>query len=312
MATFGVQIEPQFGYTYEEIRGIARACEELDFATLTVSDHLMLSADAIGVPCLECWTVLAALAVDTATVRIGPLVSCASYREPSLLAKVAASVDVQSGGRLEFGLGAGWKEVEYEAYGYRFPPPGERVDRLEESLEIVRRMWGEEAATYEGRYYAVRDALCEPKPLQEGGPPVWVGGYGDRILRVVARLADGINMAQSPTAEEYAERLGVLERACEEVGRNPAEVRKSHFFFPVVAEAAHEEEVIRDFARALQSTEERIRSLGERGYLGEAAGLVDHLQPYVDLGVSHFILGLPKGWEIPAMQGIHDEVMGNL
>ncbi len=272
----------------------------------------MLSADAVGVPCLECWTVLAALAVNTSTVRIGPLVSCASYREPSLLAKVAASVDVQSGGRLEFGLGAGWKELEYGAYGYRFPPPGERVDRLEESLEIVQRMWREDVATYEGRYYAIRDALCEPKPVQEGGPPVWVGGYGGRLLRVVARLADGINMARSPSPEEYAERLEVLEKACREVGRDPDEVRKSHFFFPVVAEAANEEEVVRDFARALRTTEERIRGIGERGYLGEAAGLVDYLQPYVDLGVSHFILALPKGWELPAMRGIHDDVMGNL
>lgn len=312
MATFGVQIEPQFGYSYEEIRDIARACEELDFTTLTVSDHLMLSEDAVGVPCLECWTVLAALAVDTSTVRIGPLVSCASYREPSLLAKTAASVDVQSGGRLEFGIGAGWKEVEYEAYGYRFPPPGERVDRLEESLEIVRRMWTEDAATYEGAYYAVRDALCEPKPVQAGGPPIWVGGYGDRLLRVVARLADGINMARNPPPDEYAERLRVLARHCEEVGREPEDVDRSHFFFAVVAEAAREEEVVRDFARALRTTEDRIRGIGDRGYLGEAEGLVDHLRPYVELGVPHFILGLPKGWEVPAMAQIHDDVMGDL
>lgn len=312
MATFGVQMEPQFGYAYGEILDIARACEDLGFATLTVSDHLVLSEDAVGVPCLECWTVLAGLAVDTSTVRIGPLVSCNSYREPSLLAKVAASVDVLSGGRLEFGLGAGWKEVEYEAYGYRFPPAGERVDRLEEALEIVRRMWREERASYEGTYHTVREAPCEPKPVQGGGPPIWVGGLGDRLLRIATRLADGINLAGSPSPEEFAGRMERVRGFAQAVGRDYDDLRWSHFLFAVVASAEKEEAVVRDFARALRTTEDRIRGIGKRGYLGPAEGLVDRLAPYVDLGVDHFILGLPKGWEVPAMEALRHDVLGAL
>lgn len=312
MPTFGIQVEPQFGYAYDEILAIARACEDLGFATLTVSDHLMLNADAVDVPCLECWTVLAGLAVDTSKVRIGPLVACTSYREPSLLAKMAASVDVLSGGRLEFGIGAGWKEVEYEAYGYRFPPAGERVDRLEEALEIVRRMWTEEKATFEGRYYAVRDAICEPKPLQAGGPPVWVGGKGDRLLRIATRLADGINLSEFPSPQVYEERMAALRRFCEEVGRDFDALGKSHFTWALVAPRGKGDTMVADFARALGSSEERVRRIGEYGYLGDGEGLLDFLRPYVDVGVDRFALGLPKGWEIPAMEVLRDVVLGVL
>ncbi len=188
MVTLGVQIEPQFGYTYEEVLDTGRACEEFGFTTLHISDHLMLNADAVDIPCLECWILLSALAVDLAKVRIGPLVSATSYRSPSLLAKMAASLDVISNGRLEFGLGAGWKEVEYNAYGYPFPSARERVDRMGEALQIIRRMWTEDRASFAGRYYTIEDAVCAPKPVQEGArlsgseavetgpsawPPVW-------------------------------------------------------------------------------------------------------------------------------------------
>src|SRR4051812_19078075 len=151
----GVQIEPQFGFSYEAIRDVARAAHQAGFTRLWVSDHLLLSKDAVATDCLEAWTVLAGLARDTEGIRIGPMVSAQSYRNPALLAKIAAGVDQMSGGRLEFGVGAGWKDVEYQAYGYDFPEAGTRVTQLVETLEICTRLWTQERATYKGRSYSV-------------------------------------------------------------------------------------------------------------------------------------------------------------
>src|SRR6185503_20769349 len=154
-----VQIEPQFGFSYADVLGIAREAETAAFRALWVSDHLFLGADAVATDCLEAWTLLAALARDTEGIRIGPMVSAQSYRNPALLAKIAAGVDQMSGGRLEFGLGAGWKDVEYRAYGYEFPEAGVRVTQLVETLEICTRLWTEERATYKGKSYSIENAV---------------------------------------------------------------------------------------------------------------------------------------------------------
>src|SRR5213594_464289 len=138
---FGIQIEPQFGFTYEDIRDIARDAESRGFAGLWVSDHLFLDQNAAGTNCLEAWTLLAALSRETRTLRLGTMVTAVSYRNPALLAKIAADVDVLSAGRLEFGVGAGWKEQEYRAYGYEFPPPNVRIGQLVDAIEICLRMW---------------------------------------------------------------------------------------------------------------------------------------------------------------------------
>ena len=137
---FGLQIEPQYGFSYEDIRGIAAESEKRGFESLWVSDHFFLSPELAETPCLECWTTLAALARDTSRLRLGAMVASQSYRNPALAAKMAASVDNLSSGRLNFGIGAGWKEVEYRAYGYPFPSPDARIRQLNESLEIAKRM----------------------------------------------------------------------------------------------------------------------------------------------------------------------------
>ena len=136
----GVQIEPQFGFSYGDVLAIAREAETSGFRALWVSDHLFLGADAVATDCLEAWTLLAALAVDTKKIRIGPMVTAQSYRNPALLAKIAAGVDQMSGGRVEFGVGAGWKEVEYKAYGYEFPDAPTRVTQLVETL-VTFAIW---------------------------------------------------------------------------------------------------------------------------------------------------------------------------
>src|SRR5881296_79895 len=162
----GVQIEPQLGFKFEDVLAIALDAERAGFTRLWVSDHLFLDPNAANTDCLEAWTLLAALAVRTERIRIGPMVTSQSYRNPALLAKIAAGVDQMSGGRLEFGVGAGWKEDEYDAYGYDYLPAGSRLEQLKDALEITRRLWTEDRATYHGRQYRVNNAVCAPKPLQ--------------------------------------------------------------------------------------------------------------------------------------------------
>src|SRR5574337_484768 len=150
---FGVQIEPQFGFSFDDIKDIAHDAERLGADALWVSDHLFLNDTSAAMDCLEAWTLLAALTQVTTRIRLGTLVTCQSYRNPALLAKMAADVDVLSGGRLDVGIGAGWKELEYRAYGYDFPAPGIRVDQLVDTIEICLRMWTEEKASYRGKHY---------------------------------------------------------------------------------------------------------------------------------------------------------------
>src|SRR5438445_2725003 len=165
----GVQIEPQFGFTFEEILAIANEARAAGFTRLWVSDHLFNDADAVATDCLEAWSLLAALAVKTEGIRIGAMVTCQSYRNPALLAKIAADVDVISGGRLEFGVGAGWKDFEYRAYGYPFPDGPTRVTQLIETLVICTRMWLEKGWDFHGDAYSIRHAPMSPWYARE--PP---------------------------------------------------------------------------------------------------------------------------------------------
>src|SRR3989442_10424996 len=178
----GVQIEPQLGFKFEDVLAIALDAERAGFTRLWVSDHLFLDPNAANTDCLEAWTLLAALAVRTERIRIGPMVTSQSYRNPALLAKIAAGVDVMSRGRLEFGLGAGWKEVEYRAYGYEFPDGPTRVTQMIETLEICTRMWREKPATLPGEHYPLYDAPPPPKPPPKP-PPTSIGGAKPPVLR---------------------------------------------------------------------------------------------------------------------------------
>jgi alkanesulfonate monooxygenase SsuD/methylene tetrahydromethanopterin reductase-like flavin-dependent oxidoreductase (luciferase family) len=235
----GVQIEPQFGFGFEELVRIAEDAERAGFTRYWVSDHLFLDEDAVATDCLEAWTLLAALALRTRSVRIGPMVTAQSYRNPALLAKIAAGVDVMSGGRLEFGIGAGWKEVEYRAYGFEYPPDGARVTQMVEALEICRRMWTEARATFHGKHYRIDGALCSPKPVQRP-LPVWIGGKMPRIMRAAARSAQWFNLgggvgARGPQAVAAAMRQ--LDEICRAVKRDPRTLGRSVFLGATVAKA---------------------------------------------------------------------------
>ncbi len=237
----GVQIEPQFGFSYADVVGIAREAEAAGFRALWVSDHLFLGADAVATDCLEAWTLLAALAVDTKKIRIGPMVTSQSYRNPALLAKIAAGVDQMSGGRVEFGVGAGWKEVEYKAYGYEFPDAPTRVTQLVETLEICTKLWTQDKASYRGKHYRIEEAVSSPKPVQKPFP-IWIGGTKPRVMRIAARYAQWFNMSNpgQPADTRIAELNEMLPEACKAVGRDPATLKRSLFIQVLVAPTRRE------------------------------------------------------------------------
>jgi len=222
-----VIFSPAAGHPYAELRDFAREAERVGIESFWVSDHFF--GGPVGVPdrdCLEAFTLLAALARETTRIRLGVLVAAAQYRNPALLAKIVAGVDQMSGGRFEFGIGAGWKAEEYSAYGYEFPSAGARVEQLKDTLEICRRMWTSDRATYHGKHYRIDDAVCAPKPAQHPHPPIWVGGSGPRVMRLAARYADGFDLGRHGPAgaplseEEMTAALAEVRSICEEARRD--------------------------------------------------------------------------------------------
>jgi F420-dependent oxidoreductase-like protein len=205
---------------------VAEAAEALGYDSLWVYDHVHNVPVPAHEAVFECWTTLAAISQRTSRVRLGQMVGCASYRNPGLLAKIAANVDVISGGRLDWGIGAGWYDQEYRAYGYDFPPARDRIAMLRETVEIVRSMWTEPDTSYSGKHFTLSGAQCDPKPLQDPHPPILIGGGGEQLtLRVVARLADRSNFGGKP--EEFAHKCEVLKRHCDAVGRDYDEIEKT-------------------------------------------------------------------------------------
>ena len=218
--------------SWTTVRDCALAAERSGFASVWISDHLFLDWGKYGGPStpqasLECWTTMAALAAATSNVRIGSLTLCNDLRSPALLAKMAASLDLLSGGRIDVGLGAGWYEPEYRAAGIDFDAAGTRIRRLGEAVEILGRLLAGEELTFDGEHYQVQEAVCLPRPRQSPRPPVWIGGKGDLLLRTAARVADGWNFSWIGSFETYGERARAADRACEERGRDPASLLRS-------------------------------------------------------------------------------------
>jgi len=219
---FGIFIEAQLGFNYTSVEKITLDGERAGYDSIWSSDHFFLNDKAEKLYCMEAWTLLAALAAKTKKIRLGTLVTCTSYRYPAVLAKIAATVDMISNGRVIFGLGAGWKESEYKAYGIPFPPLKERMDRLEEAIQIIKLLWTKPKASFEGKYYKIKNAISAPKPIQKPMPPIMIGGEGEkRTLRIVAKYADYCNLFFIPNLEH---KLEVLKNHCKDVGRDYEEV----------------------------------------------------------------------------------------
>ena len=227
---FGIKVA-QMGGSFAEIRDAWREADRLGFDTGWLHDHLLNQND-VTLPEDEGWTVLTALLVESRRIRGGLMVTANTFRHPGVLAKMATTLDVVSGGRVEVGLGAGWFEQEHHQYGVPLPPLGERMRRLDEACRVLKALWTEPRATYAGTYYELRDAIHEPKPVQRPHPPLVIGTRGERVgLRIVARHAQAWNMANG-SAEEFRTKSALLDSYCEEIGRDPQEVERSIQFLP--------------------------------------------------------------------------------
>ncbi|MFX1369519.1 MAG: TIGR03560 family F420-dependent LLM class oxidoreductase, partial [Promethearchaeota archaeon] len=225
----GIQIEPQMGYTYEEIVTLARAAEDAGFYSFTVSDHFFGNPESVEKQGHDAWTLLALLTPQTEYIRLGALVTSQSYRNPALVAKIAANLDNASNGRIDFGIGAGWKKSEYEAYGYPFPSAKTRVRQLREAIQIINLLWTEDRPSFEGEYYSIKETMFLPKPVQKPRVPIWVGNQKLKtpmMEEIVARYADGLNY-DSETPEDFAEKKNRVREACDRVGRDFDELKWS-------------------------------------------------------------------------------------
>jgi len=236
---------------YPVLERFWRAADELGFHSVANYDHFYGLIDNAA-PTLEAWTSLAAMAAVVRRARVSCLVSGVTYRNPAVLAKMAVTVDHISGGRLDFGLGAGWHEAEHRGYGIEFPTAGTRVAMLDEALTIIRRLWTEDSVFLDGRFYTVRDALCEPKPVQRPHPPIVIGGEKPKMLRVIARHADEWNVPSHGDVDEWARVSADLDDACAEIGRDPAEIRRSIQLFVQPAVDGHVDDQLSKLA-ALQA-----------------------------------------------------------
>jgi F420-dependent oxidoreductase-like protein len=211
---------------WPEIRSRVVWAEEAGFESAWVFDHFTaLYGDPQG-PCLEAWTLLAGLGEATSRIRLGALVTGVTYRHPSLLAAEVVTVDHVSAGRLDVGLGAAWHDGEHRRLGFDFPGTGERIERLDETIQIVKALLTADDVDFDGRHYRLRKAFYRPRPVQRPHPPIWIGGAGEQLtLRFVAELADVWNFTGSPN--EARHKAGVLDRHCAEVGRDPGSIRRT-------------------------------------------------------------------------------------
>ncbi len=253
------------------------------FKSLWMTDHLFWEDNFS----YEVWTVLSFLAARWPSFDIGPMVMGQSYRNPGLLAKMAATLQIFSGGRLMLGVGSGWKQDEYRAFNYPFPPHPVRLEQLVDTLEILRRLWTQTGeVTYQGKHYALHHAILEPKPVPV--PPIVIGVSGDNALRVAAQYADWWNLSDA-NLPRFKDRLAVLNRHCESIGRDPAEIRRTWFGRFVVGRTEAEVQRLANSRNKPYTT--------ENAFLGTPGQIVEQLLPFVELGVDYFmidILGLPN------------------
>jgi F420-dependent oxidoreductase-like protein len=278
--------ETQLNMLFNRIRDVVLESERLGYYSVWLDDHLMYGSS----PMLECWTTLSALASATAKIRLGTMVTSNAFRNPALLAKMAATVDVISSGRLELGLGAGIQKEEHDSYGFPFPKPKIRIERLKESVEIIKKMWIQEKASYKGKHYCIADAVCEPKSLQKPYPPITIGGSGEKyLLKVTAQHADRFDFGYLPTIELYKDKLQVLENHCKSIGREFGEIEKSCWPAGQILLSQSRRELEEQVKRFKPKNMSRA-DFEKFSFVGSPDECMEKLQPYVDLGVTHFML----------------------
>ncbi len=302
---FGVQTPPQ-NVTWKELLGTWKLIDELGYDTAWTFDHFFpIFTDPSG-PCFEGWMTLAALAAETQRVELGTLVTGNTYRNPAVLAKMGATLDHTSQGRLIMGVGAAWFELEHHAYGIPFYTVGERIRRLDEACQIIKSLWTQNQTTFAGNYYQITDAYCEPKPLRQPHPPLMIGGQGEKVmLKVIAKHADQWNTFGTP--ELFRHKGEVLKGHCEAVGRNFDEIEISWAGTTLVTESKEEREVVVGLMQRLWGgpTEE----VEKRLLVGSVQEVCDRINQFIEVGVSHFIMSLLPPFNHDHLRRFAEEVI---
>ena len=282
---------------YEEIERLAVEAERLSYDTVWIPDHLLgggnfpKTTDEEGR--LEVWTVLSSLVCRTTRVRLGPLVLCCLYRNPAVAAKMACTLDVLSAGRLEYGLGAGWRESECAAYGLPYPSAGERVEMLRETAMITKKMWIETPASYSGKHYKIEKLYCMPKPVQKPHPPILIAGTGHKILKVTAELGDKYNLfAGTPDIKDTMESL---KKHCQGAGRSIEDIELTLTFgmTAISSERSNLRKQLESYYASSKegvSWDEWLTELKNSGLVGTPDECVKRINEFKQLGFTHFIL----------------------
>ncbi len=304
MVQFGVCVA-QDGMQFQELEKMILEAEEIGFDSFWLFDHLSGFPFPERHAFLECWTALSALASSTKKIRIGPLVANIQNRSPSLAAKMAANVDVISGGRLELGLGAGgagrssWHKKlnyipEYAAYGTDFSERiAARIQKLDEGVQIIKLLWSQDHVSFSGKYYAIQNATCSPKPVQKPHPRIWIGGTGEELLlRVAAKHSNATNFAWDLTPEDFRHKIAVLKKQSENIGRDSSEILKSLLTGVLIANRENEFDKLK---KRLLNRYDRLNgylpyALRTSGLAGTPEQCVRRLSEFVEAGVDYFIL----------------------
>lgn len=298
-------------------KGAVTLAEQLGYEGFWAPDHFTLGVDSAE---LEVWTLLSTIAGMTDEAVLGPLVCAALYRNPALLGKMATTLDITSGGRAILGMGAGWHEEEHRAYGYEFPPIDERIERLEEALRLIKTMWTDTHATFEGDYYQIDSVMNNPPPVQDPHPPVLIGGGGPNMLRLTARYADiwNVEITARNRGPPVAEKIEHLERYLAEEGRSPGDVEYSWLGHCLVADSEQRVDEFLDRILPIPSaspdqefeltTAEQAREQGDY-FIGTPAEVVEQIEAVTNLGFERFQLMFV---DYPSLDGLRlfaDEVM---
>jgi F420-dependent oxidoreductase-like protein len=279
---------------------IARAADDGPFESVWVYDHFHTTPLPTQEATHEAWTLLAGIGAATSRVRLGQMCTCMGYRNPAYLAKVAATVDAISGGRTEMGIGAGWYEHEWRAYGYGFPRAGERLGQLDEGVQIMRQLWTTGTASLDGEHYQVDGAICQPLPLQEGGIPLWIAGGGEKkTLRIAARYANYTNFAGSP--EEFRHKSEILEAHCKDVGTDFGKIVRSSNYNVIIGETDKEVQDKLAWVRShlsqhlpAETVDAQLQNLSNGPLVGTPEQVVERVTELGKLGMSYAILYLPE------------------
>lgn len=277
---FGITINasPDMLYRsdYDSIKNLALECERLGYDSLWAMDHLTWGINASG-SVFEAWTLLSALAVETTSIKLGPLVGCNSFRNPTLTAKIAATLDVISKGRLIFAYGAGWKWDEYRAYGFPFEDAVTRVKRMSEGITLIKKLWTEERTSFQGEFYEANNAICKPKPIQKPHPPIMIGGGGEKYtLKVAAEIGD-IWDRWGASIEEYTRKVSILKEHCDTIGRKFEDIKLSWSGNFIIS-------------RDKTDLNKTIGTFGlEGGIYCTYDNCINVLQEYIDLGCTQFL-----------------------